>query len=191
MNTELHLLLGAARSGALQLGLTVVPARAQTYSIVHSFGTLSNLTGFHPVAPRIQGPDGTLYGTTPEGESRLGLGFTVLKEFTGPEGGRPSGKLVAAGSALFGTTTEGRALNAGVVFRLSLLPSLRIYHSNGVVTVAWEKTAEGWVLERTNVLPSVTVPWPQVSPPYQSNNADFFVTTNAPIGNAFFRLHKP
>jgi len=35
------------------------------------------------------------------------------------------------------------------------------------------------------------VPWPQVPGPYLSNSADFFLTTNAPIGNAFFRLHKP
>jgi len=70
-------------------------------------------------------------------------------------------------------------------------PTLRIYHTNGVVTVAWEKTAEGWVLERTNILPHITVPWPPVPGPYFSNSADFFVTTNAPMGNAFFRLHKP
>jgi len=82
-------------------------------------------------------------------------------------------------------------LNAGDAFRLSLLPSLRIYHANGAVTVAWEKNAEGWVLERSNVLPSITVPWPPVPGPSLSNSADFFLTTNAPIGNAFFRLQKP
>jgi len=70
-------------------------------------------------------------------------------------------------------------------------PTLRIYHTNGVVTVAWEKTADGWVLERTNALPSVTAPWPAVPPPYQTNAADLFITTNAPVGHAFFRLHKP
>jgi hypothetical protein len=70
-------------------------------------------------------------------------------------------------------------------------PTLHIYHTNGVVTVAWQKTAEGWVLEHTNALPSVTVPWPPVPGPYLSNSADFFMTTNAPVGNAFFRLHRP
>jgi len=70
-------------------------------------------------------------------------------------------------------------------------PLLRIYHTNGVVTVAWEKTAEGWVLQRTNALPNIPVSWPQVSPPYQTNSADFFITTNAPVGHAFFRLRKP
>ena len=34
-------------------------------------------------------------------------------------------------------------------------------------------------------------PWPLVPPPYQTNSADIFITTNAPTGNAFFRLHKP
>ena len=70
-------------------------------------------------------------------------------------------------------------------------PTLRVYHTNGVVTVAWAKPADGWVLERTNALPNTAVPWPGVPPPYQTNTADIFFTTNAPLGSAFFRLHKP
>jgi hypothetical protein len=70
-------------------------------------------------------------------------------------------------------------------------PLLRIYHTNGMVTVAWAKPAEGWVLERTNALPATVLPWPLVPLPYQTNAADIFIITSAPSGNAFFRLYKP
>jgi len=88
-------------------------------------------------------------------------------------------------------TLVGGFWSAIAVIQSPWAPTLRIYHTNGVMTVAWEKTAEGWVLEHTNALPSVTVPWPPVPGPYLSNSADFFMTTNAPVGNAFFRLHRP
>jgi hypothetical protein len=62
------------------------------------------------------------------------------------------------------------------------------------LVISWPAPAEGWVLERTNALPSVAVEsWPQVPPPYQTNGATIFTTlTNTPAtGNQFFRLHKP
>ena len=44
-------------------------ARAQatgTLTVLHSFG-ITNQPPENPVAPVMQGPDGTLYGTTPQG----------------------------------------------------------------------------------------------------------------------------
>jgi uncharacterized repeat protein (TIGR03803 family) len=115
-------------AGALLLGLASPSLRAQTFSIIHSFGTLSDVTGFHPVAPLVQGPDGTLYGTTSEGDYGLwiggtvfkiqpdGSGFTVLKHFTNyAEAWGPLGGLVLDGNLLYGTT-EG---NGGAVFKLN------------------------------------------------------------------------
>jgi uncharacterized repeat protein (TIGR03803 family) len=128
MKTILASLSRAAFAGAWVLGLAAMSAHAQSYSIVHSFGTLSNLTGFHPVAPLIQGLDGTLYGTTSEGEYSLGLGgtvfklqpdgsgFAVLKYFTNyAEAWGPQGGLVLSGSTLYGTA-EG---NGGTVFKVN------------------------------------------------------------------------
>ena len=36
-------------------------------------------------------------------------------------------------------------------------PPLRIYNTNGLITVAWAKPAEGWLLQTTNVLPDVEI----------------------------------
>src|SRR5258706_2158571 len=86
-------------------------ATAQTYSVIKSFGVLTNITGWHPQSPLAQAPDGTLYGTTYDGEGAVfgtvfklnsdGTGFTVLKWFTNYlEGANPLGTLVLSGSTL-------------------------------------------------------------------------------------------
>jgi len=59
------------RSSHLKFVLTATPlalalvadATAQTYSVLHSFGVLTNVTGGNPVAGLVRAPDGTLYGT--------------------------------------------------------------------------------------------------------------------------------
>jgi probable HAF family extracellular repeat protein len=74
-------------------------------------------------------------------------------------------------------------------------PSLTITRSGAnTIIVAWPAPAKGWVLEGTNALPSVAVAsWPPVQLPYQTNAGTISVTfTNTPpVGNQFFRLHKP
>ena len=70
-------------------------------------------------------------------------------------------------------------------------PTLRIYNANGLITVAWARPAEGWLLQITNALPSVAAPWPQVPQPYLTNDADIYIITTAPPARAFFRLFKP
>src|SRR4029450_7285384 len=75
-------------------------APAQTYTVIKSFGVLTNVTGWHPPAALAQAPDGTLYGTTYDGEGTVvgtlfkinsdGTGFIVLKRFTNDlEGANP------------------------------------------------------------------------------------------------------
>ena len=71
-------------------------------------------------------------------------------------------------------------------------PSLRIWRTaTNAVVVSWTLPAEGWVLEATNSLPSVSAPWPQVPPPYQTNGSNLQFIEPAPTGNKFYRLHKP
>jgi uncharacterized repeat protein (TIGR03803 family) len=109
--------------------LMASPAGAATYSVLHSFGILTNITGINPQAPLVQGPDGTLYGTTYNGEGSVagtvfkiqpaGTGFAVLKYFTnGVEGGSPYGGLVLSGTKLYGTTEQGGSNGIGTVFAL-------------------------------------------------------------------------
>jgi len=71
------------------------------------------------------------------------------------------------------------------------VPLLSVELSDGAVIVSWPWPAPGWVLESTNALPSGSVEWPQIPPPYQTNGANLQVTDPAPTGNKFYRLHKP
>ena len=70
-------------------------------------------------------------------------------------------------------------------------PCLTITRSNNTVVVSWPWPADGWVLQATNALPSVSVPWPPIQPPYQTNGANLQFIEPTPSGNKFYRLHQP
>lgn len=89
-----------------------------SFSVLHSFGIWTNMTGFFPRAKLVQGADGTLYGTASSGENHVrgtvfkvrpdGSGFAVLKWFTNSmEGMGPRYGLVLSGNTLYGTTESG------------------------------------------------------------------------------------
>ena len=113
----------------LALALTMAAAQAQTFTVLKSFGILTNVTGHNPQSTVVQGPDGTLYGTTSIGEGPAGTvfkvqpdgsGFTVLKWFTNSiEGAQPVAGLTLSGSVLYGTTAGGGGSNFGTVFKLN------------------------------------------------------------------------
>jgi uncharacterized repeat protein (TIGR03803 family) len=68
---------------ALASNLRNGAANAQSFTSVKSFGILTNVTGFGPESQLVQGPDGTLYGTTSRGEGNVrGTVFKVQ-----PDGG--------------------------------------------------------------------------------------------------------
>lgn len=79
--------------------------------MIRRFGSLTNVTGFSPVARLVKAPDGTLYGTAPCGEGNAagtlfklsadGSEFQVMKWFTNSwEGHTPWGCLVRSGDVL-------------------------------------------------------------------------------------------
>ena len=105
-------------------------ALAQPYKVIKSFGSCTNISGVHPLAELVQGPDGTLYGTASEGQGSVagavfklrpdGTGFTVLKWFTNSiEGATPSTGLVLDGNTLYGTTWGGGGWGRGTVFKVN------------------------------------------------------------------------
>jgi uncharacterized repeat protein (TIGR03803 family) len=119
-------LLSAAALGLLWVG---GPAFAQTFTTLKSFGILTNVSGFYPNAPLVQGADGTLYGMASAGEGSVrgtvfrmqpdGNGFTVLKWFTnGLEGTGPYGGLALSGDTLYGATSQGGSVGAGTLFKV-------------------------------------------------------------------------
>src|SRR5262245_3502193 len=89
---------------AASLALILGASEGQTFTMLKSFGSFSNATGYEPRATLAQGPDGTLYGTAYGGEGSIagtvfkmqpdGSGFTVLKFFTNStEGADPTAGL--------------------------------------------------------------------------------------------------
>ena len=117
----------AVQAGTLLLCLAAVSSPAQTYTILHSFGT--NVMGLNPQAPLVQGPDGVLYGTTAGGGSANqgqvfkvnadGTGYTILKDFNGGDGAGPNGGLVLSGTTLYGTAGGGGSNGFGAVFAVN------------------------------------------------------------------------
>jgi uncharacterized repeat protein (TIGR03803 family) len=113
-----------ARRAALALCslviIATIPAAAQTFTVLSSFGPLPN--GANPYAGLTQGPGGSFYGSTLQGGSRnSGTVFrlaqangtwvlTPLYSFTGEDGdgafplARP---IVGADGTLYGTTSKG------------------------------------------------------------------------------------
>ena len=83
--------------GTLGLLLSTVCLHAGNFNVLHSFGILTNITGYGPLAPLTQGPDGTLYGVASRAEGNLqgvvfrvnadGTGFKALKIFTNSASG--------------------------------------------------------------------------------------------------------
>lgn len=116
-----------ARHVCLLLLCLPVHTPAQSYKILHMFGT--NVMGFAPRSTLVQGADGMLYGTAEQGGSGAqgqvfkvnpdGTGYTVLKDFTGPDGAWPDADLVLSGSTLYGTTRSGGTNYNGTIFKLN------------------------------------------------------------------------
>ena len=119
--------LPAVCVGALLLCLVVAPSPAQTYKILHTFGT--NVMGQYPNSTLVQGPDGALYGTASSGGvanrgqvfkvNPDGTGYIALKDFTGSDGAYPYAGLVLSGATLYGTTGNGGTNDNGTVFKLN------------------------------------------------------------------------
>lgn len=121
------------RGGSKKLGTVFRISTAGTgFAILHSFLGNKSADGRGPHAGLIQGPDGTLYGTTSTGgTSRVvgtvfqmapdGTGYTILHIFDviPSDGAVPIGGLMrAADGTLYGTTSLGGASGFGTVFQL-------------------------------------------------------------------------
>jgi uncharacterized repeat protein (TIGR03803 family) len=122
---------------ALVLSLILASgALAQSQQVLYSLGAVPG-DGAGPMAGLVMDPGGNLYGTTALGLGhgldrfasgsvfklvrKPGGGWTenVLHTFSGKDGAVPTGTLLLAEpGTLYGTTTQGGAHNAGVVFKL-------------------------------------------------------------------------
>jgi uncharacterized repeat protein (TIGR03803 family) len=104
--------------------LTGFHSSGQTFRTLHIFGSPPA-----PGGPLVEGPDGTLYGTT-TGGGTSGVGsifkvrpdgssFAHIYSFAGKgDGLNPNGNLVLSGNTLYGTALGG-SLGSGSVFKLN------------------------------------------------------------------------
>jgi len=115
--------------------LTASPARAQTYTVLHSF-TGPTTDGGQPIAI-IRDADGTLYGTACiGGESYGGAAFTLspngketmLYSFLAGYGSCPD-SLVPWKGEFYGATASGGAYYAGAIFKLDKKGNEVVLHS--------------------------------------------------------------
>lgn len=169
--TNLHSFAGGANDGATPLG-SLTLANGALYGLT-SVGGASNY--------------GVVFRLNTDGSSYTNLhSFTVSTN----DGAGPHGSLTFDGSALYGMTYYGGAINRGVVFVLSNLPepraSLSIVYANDQTTVTWPSSATGWMLQ-TNNNPA-TGTWGNYTGPMVVSNT---VTSSATNGNLFFRLAHP
>ncbi|MBI4659958.1 MAG: hypothetical protein HY735_14045 [Verrucomicrobia bacterium] len=104
------------------------------FTILRNFNSSD---GNYPAAGLLQGPDGSLYGTAPNGGTTSndnplgygtlfklrtdGTGFAVLRAFnlTAPDGRHLAGLTQGTDGALYGATTQGGANDFGTLFKLN------------------------------------------------------------------------
>ena len=70
-------------------------------------------------------------------------------------------------------------------------PLLSVTRSNRIVVVSWPAPADGWLLHATTNLAATPISWTEIVPPYQTHGTNLTFTELSPVGNKFYRLHKP
>jgi uncharacterized repeat protein (TIGR03803 family) len=120
------------------VAVTTPWASAQTYSVLYNFG--GSADGGDPYAGLIRDTNGNLYGTVGYGGTAYAGGVykvdakgneTMLYSFTGgADGAYPISTLVRDNAGnLYGTTTQGGSVGAGVVFKVDPSGSETVLHN--------------------------------------------------------------
>jgi uncharacterized repeat protein (TIGR03803 family) len=125
---------GGPKSGGTVYRLTP----AGVYTSLYTF-TNESQGAYYPYAGLVQGPDGALYGSTLRGGTKdqgtvyritTDGTYSVLFNFTGPDGANPEGTLIVGkDGALYGTTLIGGANNRGTVFKITTSGTLSTLYS--------------------------------------------------------------
>jgi hypothetical protein len=63
--------------------------------------------------------------------------------------------------------------------------------ATNTVLVSWPGPEAGWKLQATTNLAAKPLVWTEIAPPYQTSGTDLYYVEPLPVGNKFYRLHKP
>jgi uncharacterized repeat protein (TIGR03803 family) len=124
--------------------------------------------------------------------------FTLLKSFTGPDGGVPATRLALSGNTLYGTTREGGDEGSGSIFSLTVPPAGYNQLSGQLLSPGKMRLSyvglsrrpyypDSYVLDRTASLSPAT--WvPQATNATDANGNLVFTNTLNPATNNFWRV---
>jgi uncharacterized repeat protein (TIGR03803 family) len=152
------------------MAMTAAQLTAQTFTVVHSFATVSNAPpgpyynsdGAYPITGVILSGN-NLYGTAEDGGSSGngtvfsintdGTGFTTLHTFTETDtsngtnldGASPTDSLVLSGNTLYGTAAYGGGTASGTVFAVNTDGTgFAIVHTFTVANPPFYTNSDGW-----------------------------------------------
>jgi uncharacterized repeat protein (TIGR03803 family) len=171
------------------------------YAMLRSF-TGNSGEGSRPTAALVEGPDGALYGTTPEGGAanrgtvfRLnkdGSGHMVLWHFTGSDGSSPGAALrVSSDGAIYGTASGGGNSGYGTLFSLSVAQTVCCLSvtPEGVSFTLTGPPGRSFTIERAS---SPNGPWNEVATlPMPFSGWNEFLDPDPLPGQAFYRTVIP
>ena len=102
--------------------------------------------------------------------------------------GQPDAGLMSAGNY----TLEGGFWNTVAAVQTPGAPTLLVRRTEtNTVTVSWPLPEAGWKLHATTNLSATPISWTELAPPYATNSTSLHFIEPAPLGNKFYRLHKP
>jgi hypothetical protein len=117
------------------------------------------------------------------GGTSTGGGFTVSGTIGQPDAGTLSGG---------GFTLSGGFWGVVAAIQNPPAPFLTVTRTTtNTVVVSWPGPEAGWKLQATPVLPAMPASWTELPPPYTASGTNLLFIEPVPVGNTFYRLHKP
>ena len=102
--------------------------------------------------------------------------------------GQPDAGVMSGGSF----TLQGGFWSVVAAVQTAGAPLLTVARTaTNTVVVSWPLPDAGWKLHWTASLATTPTVWTEIPPPYAANATSLCFVEPAPVGNRYYRLHKP
>jgi uncharacterized repeat protein (TIGR03803 family) len=163
--------------------------------------SFSRSNGAYPYGELTQGADGNFYGTTSEGGIGYGTVFqmstsgalTSVISFTGTNGANPFVAMTLGRDGnLYGTTTAGGSGGGGVIFRLTMPPTILRLTRVGPTSIVTFNTMAGatYRLRYNDQLDPPVITWPFVDTILNGTGSPQSLTDMNSPPYRFYRLER-